>query len=77
MAAVLNYQGELQNFMDTVMNADSDLAKILILSGSFQILINISQLLTNSLCGPLGTNIAGTLKDVALTYIGFAFFGDA
>lgn len=40
------------------------------------ILITIASLLTVTTCGPSGLNIAGTLKDVLLTYLGFILFND-
>ena len=43
-------------------------------SGSFGIAITMTSLLTVTICGPLAVNISGTMKDVALTYAGFAFF---
>lgn len=43
-------------------------------SGSFGIAITMTSLLTVTICGPLAVNISGTIKDVALTYVGFAFF---
>jgi len=47
-----------------------------LLSGSFGIFITITSILTVTLAGPLAINIAGTLKDGALTYAGFLFFDD-
>lgn len=39
-------------------------------------MITISSLLTVTALGPLAINIGGVVKDVGLTYLGFAFFDD-
>jgi hypothetical protein len=56
--------------------ADTGLQTYIIVSGCFGILITISATLTTAVCGPLALNIAGTLKDVGLTYAGFILFDD-
>ena len=38
------------------------------------IVITLSILLVCTTCSPVAVNITGTLKDVLLTYLGFAFF---
>ena len=53
---------------------DKGLMAHVIASGTFGILITISATLTTTVCGPLALNIAGTLKDVGLTYAGFILF---
>ena len=45
-------------------------------SGMGGIMITIATLLTVTTCGPSAVNIAGTLKDVLLTYLGFILFDD-
>jgi hypothetical protein len=52
------------------------LRAILVVSGCFGFVITMIILLTLTLCGPIGLNIAGTLKDVVLTGAGIVFFPD-
>ena len=47
-----------------------------LLSGSFGIFIVMTSILTVTTGGPMALNVAGTLKDVGLTYVGFLFFDD-
>ena len=58
---------EKHSFQDVVM---------ILLSGMFGILLTINYVLMVSIASPLSPNIAGTIKDVALTYFGFIFFND-
>jgi hypothetical protein len=44
------------------------------ISGFMGIVITVSILLVCTLCNPVAVNITGTIKDVALTYVGFVFF---
>ena len=52
------------------------LRAMLMVSGCFGFIITMNILLTITLCGPIGMNIAGTMKDVALTGAGILFFPD-
>jgi hypothetical protein len=72
------YQGDIMTLYEVFFtnNLSSNLAPLVMLSGSFGICITITSLLTVTICGPLAINIAGTIKDVALTYAGFLFFDD-
>lgn len=52
------------------------LRAMLFVSGCFGFIITMNILLTITLCGPIGMNIAGTMKDVVLTTAGILFFPD-
>ena len=52
------------------------LRAMLMVSGCFGFIITMNILLTITLCGPIGMNIAGTMKDVVLTGAGILFFPD-
>ena len=78
MTIITTYMGDIQTLYDVFFstNKQDSLAIMVLLSGSFGICITITSLLTVTVCGPLAINIAGTIKDVGLTYAGFLFFED-
>lgn len=47
---------------------------MIVLSGCMGIIITLGVLLVCTLCSPIAVNIVGVIKDVFLTYAGFAFF---
>jgi len=57
--------------------SDLGLCLMLLLSGSFGIVILLASLITVTVCGPMAIVISGVFKDVSLTYVGFIFFTDA
>lgn len=60
-----------------MVNPESKVLQMYVMaSGLSGIMITITTLMTVCICGPLAVNIAGTLKDVGLTYVGFIFFDD-
>ena len=74
---VVQHNGDIEQLHDIFMNPetkDSALATFILISGCCGILITIFSTLTVTVCGPIAINIAGTLKDVGLTYAGFVFF---
>jgi len=76
---ITNYQGDsdyLYNlfFNEKMFNLEEIIA--ITISGMGGILITIASLLTVTTCGPSALNVSGTLKDVALTYLGFILFDD-
>ena len=47
---------------------------MLLVSGGFGFIITMNILLVVTICGPLAINVAGTFKDVILTFVGIAIF---
>jgi len=45
-------------------------------SGAAGIILTLSVLSVCATGGPIMVNVTGTIKDVFLTYVGFAFFND-
>jgi hypothetical protein len=77
MSAITIYNGDINVLYDVFFNEqtrDGSLGMCIMISGSFGIAITMTSLLTITICGPIAVNISGTMKDVALTYAGFAFF---
>lgn len=77
MYGITSTNGDIQVLYDIFFNEETRnpmLAAQIMISGSFGIAITMTSLLTVTICGPLAVNISGTMKDVALTYAGFAFF---
>ena len=75
MACITIYTGEIQMLVDAVfVTRDPQMLLLILLSGCSGILITICSILTVYLCGPVGLNISGIIKDVGLTFVGFAFF---
>ena len=68
------YNGQMDMLTDALTGDNMQLKGLIIISGCSGILITISSILTVTLCGPIAQNIAGTIKDVGLTFIGFFFF---
>ena len=79
-ACLVYNEGEIMTLYDVLLNPTTrnpNLATLVLLSGFSGILITLSSILTVTICGPIAINIAGIIKDVGLSYIGFAFFDDA
>ena len=73
-------QGESGVLYDILFNPETRefwQALAVTVSGISGIFITICSLLTVTVCGPSALNVAGSLKDVALTYLGFILFKDA
>jgi hypothetical protein len=49
---------------------------MLLVSGAFGFVITMNVLLVVTICGPIAINVAGTCKDVILTFVGIAIFQD-
>jgi len=53
---------------------DFGLQLFLLISGVFGFVITMNILLVVTICGPLYINIAGTSKDIILSFVGIAIF---
>ena len=74
------YTGEIHSLTDILEIQDNThrfwFITYITISGIMGIVITLSILLVCTLCTPVAVNITGTIKDVALTYVGFMFFKD-
>ena len=57
-------------------NPNLGLCALLLVSGGFGFVITMNILLVVTICGPVALNVAGTSKDIILTFVGIAIFQD-
>ena len=57
-------------------NPNVGLCVTLLVSGGFGFVITMNILLVVTICGPIAINVAGTFKDIILTFVGIAIFQD-
>jgi len=57
-------------------NPNIGLCALLLVSGGFGFVITMNILLVVTICGPIAINVAGTFKDIILTFVGIAIFQD-
>jgi hypothetical protein len=57
-------------------NPNVGLCAMLLVSGAFGFVITMNILLVVTICGPIAINVAGTFKDIILTFVGIAIFQD-
>ena len=71
-------KGDYQQLYDIFMTSQPNygLQSFLFFSGIGGFLITMNILLVVTLCGPIYINIAGTSKDVILSFLGVAIFQD-
>jgi len=69
-------KGDFWNLYDIFTSATPDygLQSMLLVSGGFGFVITMNVLLVVTLVGPLALNVAGTSKDIILTFVGIAIF---
>jgi hypothetical protein len=69
-------QGEFWALYEIFTSATPNygLQAMLLVSGGFGFVITMNVLLVVTICGPLSLNVAGTSKDVILTFVGIAIF---
>jgi solute carrier family 35 protein len=66
--------GDFEHLWAALCGQDTTQTLLIILSGISGIAYTMSSILNVTLCGPIAQNIACTIKDIGLTYVGFIFF---
>ena len=68
------YTGEMEVLTNALSGGRLLQRGFIMISGVSGIMITVSSILTVTLCGTVAPNVAGTIKDVGLTFVGFLFF---
>lgn len=76
MTYLIVKRGDIQTLKDIFFSKTPEYGLIIFLgiSGVFGFIITMNILLVVTICGPLYINIAGTSKDLILSFVGIAIF---